>query len=72
MRKYSLLHRYNYFSAESSYSAYGCWGATESFNDLNPGPPKLQALYELTGHHPEERRIWAANASRPRAIRISV
>lgn len=58
---------YNYFTAQSAYSEYGCWGATETYQDLNPGPPKLQALYELTGHAPDERAVWAANSSRPRA-----
>ena len=58
---------YNYFAAQSAYSEYGCWGATETYQDLNPGPPKLQALYELTGHSPDERAAWAANSSRPRA-----
>ena len=50
---------YNYFSAAGEYSGYGCWGATEEYADRNPGPPKLQALYELTGHHPAELDAWA-------------
>lgn len=58
---------YEYFSAEGACSEYGCWGSVESYGDLNPGPPKLQALYQLTGHHPAERTAWSTNASRPRA-----
>lgn len=61
---------YEYFTAHGACSEYGCWGATESWTDLNPGPPKLQALYKLTGHHPAERALWAANASRPRALAV--
>ena len=33
---------YNYFSAIGQSSTYGCWGATEDWQDLDPGPPKLQ------------------------------
>ena len=58
---------YQYFTAQGTYSEYGCWGATESFADLKPGPPKLQALYELTGHTPPERLAWAADEGRARA-----
>jgi hypothetical protein len=35
---------YNYFASVGVCSRYGCWGATENFDDLDPGPPKLQAL----------------------------
>ena len=59
---------YNYFSSFGMYSTYGCWGAVESLDDLNPGPPKLQALYELTGTTPEEREAWAKDPERPRAV----
>eukprot|EP00040_Diaphanoeca_grandis_P028096 m.161375 g.161375 ORF g.161375 m.161375 type:complete len:69 (+) comp31231_c0_seq1:2328-2534(+) len=52
-------------------SGYGCWGSTETFADLNPGPPKLQALYEVTGKHPHAQAKWAANATRPRARRFN-
>ena len=62
---------YNYFAAKNQYSMYGCWGATETYGDLKPGPPKLQALYELTGHSPHERAEWAANRNRPRAQLMS-
>ena len=58
---------YQYFSAAGKYSEYGCWGATEFFSDIDPGPPKLQALYELTGHRPKDRAEWAADVARPRA-----
>ena len=46
---------------------YGCWGATESWADRNPGPPKLQAIYELTGTKPSELEAWAFDPARPRA-----
>eukprot|EP00040_Diaphanoeca_grandis_P028097 m.161388 g.161388 ORF g.161388 m.161388 type:complete len:769 (+) comp31231_c0_seq3:377-2683(+) len=62
---------YNYFAAEGKVSGYGCWGSTETFADLNPGPPKLQALYEVTGKHPHAQAKWAANATRPRARRFN-
>lgn len=38
---------YNYFSLEGMASHYGCWGATEDWRDISPGPPKLQGLREI-------------------------
>jgi len=64
-------NEYNYFAAQTRASGYGCWGATETYEDLNPGSPKLQALYELTGHSPHERAAWAANRNRSRAQLVS-
>ena len=58
---------YNYFAIEGPASRYGCWGATENWKDQNPGPPKLQAIYELTGSKPAELAEWAASETRPRA-----
>ena len=58
---------YNYFSVEGPCSRYGCWGATEDWKDLNPGPPKLQAIYNVTGHHPSDLARWASDPLRERA-----
>ena len=58
---------YNYFAIEGPASRYGCWGATEDWKDINPGPPKLQAIYELTGNHPLALATWAGEEGRPRA-----
>eukprot|EP01045_Picozoa_sp_COSAG04_P012702 COSAG04_NODE_865_length_9768_cov_3.722130_2_plen_573_part_00 len=58
---------YNYFAAQGKVSEYGCFGATESWADLSPGPPKLQGLYELTGHSPDSLAAWAADPDRRRA-----
>ena len=55
-------------AAEGPSSEYGCFGATESWADINPGPPKLQALYELTGTKPDEMMRWASSAGRKRAL----
>ena len=57
---------YNYFAIEGPCSEYGCWGATEDWKDLNPGPPKLQAIYELTGSKPAENIAWSASPERLR------
>ena len=41
---------YQYFEGSArGADGYGCWGATEDWKDLTPGPPKLRALYKLTG-----------------------
>jgi hypothetical protein len=61
---------YNYFAAVSRDSEYGCFGATEDWADINPGPPKLQALYKLTGNEPDELAKWAAAEDRPRAFDV--
>lgn len=58
---------YNYFSAVGEYSTYGCWGATEDFADLDPGPPKLRAIYNLTGTDPADIARWAHDTERSRA-----
>jgi len=58
---------YNYFAIEGPASRYGCWGATEDWRDRNPGPPKLQAIYNLTGHSPAALEEWAFHPDRPRA-----
>jgi hypothetical protein len=59
---------YEYFvGGAGAVSEYGCWSATESWADINPGPPKLQGLYELTGHSPDERAAWARDPQRERA-----
>ena len=62
---------YNYFATVGSASTYGCWGATEDFQDLDPGPPKLQAIYNLTGTNPTTIAEWALNPSRERAHDVS-
>jgi hypothetical protein len=58
---------YNYFAIEGEASRYGCWGAVEDWKNLNPGSPKLQAIYELTGKNPNELADWA-KGERPRAM----
>jgi len=62
---------YNYFAAVGPCSTYGCWGATEDWKDLDPGPPKLQALYNLTGTDPVTIAAWAGDPERPRAQELS-
>ena len=62
---------YNYFVGGAGLvKEYGCWGITESWADINPGPPKLQALYELTGHSPDVLAEWARGEERERAQRF--
>jgi hypothetical protein len=48
-------------------SRYGCWGATEDWRDLKPGPPKLQAIYNITGNDPAVLAKWAEDPERERA-----
>ncbi len=62
---------YNYFASVGPCSHYGCWGATEDFADLDPGPPKLQAIYNLTGTDPASVAAWALDPARPRALDFS-
>ena len=60
---------YNYFALVSQASRYGCWGATEDWKDRIPGPPKLQAIYELTGTTtPAKLDAWAFDPDRERAL----
>lgn len=63
---------YNYFGIEGPCSRYGCWGATEDWRDLNPGPPKLQAIYNVTGTDPTELGNWATSLQRERASAVVV
>ena len=61
---------YNYFAAEGGVSRYGPWGACENFDssELNPGSPKLQAIYELTGNTPKSLDEWVASAEHVPAV----
>jgi|EP01046_Picozoa_sp_COSAG06_P000163 hypothetical protein len=59
---------YNYFAIEGAVSRYGCWGAAEDWKDLNPGSPKLQAIYNITGTQPAELQSWASDPARQRAM----
>eukprot|EP00040_Diaphanoeca_grandis_P035385 m.222362 g.222362 ORF g.222362 m.222362 type:complete len:742 (-) comp33372_c1_seq1:245-2470(-) len=61
---------YNYFAIQGPASRYGCWGATEDWKDINPGPPKLQAIYNLTGVSPTECAQWALDPKRFRTQKI--
>ena len=58
---------YNYFAVEGPVSRYGCWGAAEDWKDINPGSPKLQAIYNITGHAPDALAKWATDPHRERA-----
>ena len=58
---------YNYFAVEGPVSRYGCWGAAEDWKDINPGSPKLQAIYNITGHEPDALATWATDPHRERA-----
>ena len=59
---------YRHFAAPGRRTGfYGYWGAAENWKNQNPGAPKLQAIYELTGSKPAEYAKWAADGDRPRA-----
>jgi hypothetical protein len=60
---------YNYFAIEGEASRYGCWGAIEDWKDRNPGSPKMQAIYTLTGHNPTDLEAWAFSEGRVRSLR---
>ena len=61
---------YNYFAIEGPVSRYGCWGAAEDWKDINPGSPKLQAIYNVTGHKPDELLRWSSSRGRERSADV--
>ena len=61
---------YNYFAIEGPVSRYGCWGAAEDWKDINPGSPKLQAIYNVTGHKPDDLVRWSLSRGRERSADV--